>query len=1574
MPGGPNDPNYPIGTTPSVATDPATTAQQDAAERDLFGSATPPTLPANAAGVTGDPTAKLQAAQAAADATMSGSAGGPGLPTNNARAAAAANGNIDTTNPDDPNAVNVDRVPSTLARGRIAEARAPHYFSEQVDNVFLPDFIIYICGANVTQHVKGTLQWSYGLDDTPNTCSFTLDNSNDKFTITPENVIYNHFHAGQSANPYGEFDDSAKAKIWLYKNNELPLPVPPGFFTPNTLPEEDAGGRRLPLSIYGSIFHKMDPIRVWTRVGAYDEWLPAFTGYVMRHTHTDGWVDMAREVQIQASCIRDVMRKMRVQHNSIRYNTPGTTTTTEAYEPQTVGHQFSTPNAENLGGKAGSTSTIDNNSFFQSILRGGDMYAFAWSGMSFKQISEYMTIGGLAPSEVHGDAKAVAARDSQVDYLNSQLQEAIADNENFKLKLQHDQDFVSQWDKTSHTEDEMRAFQSAHWPQILHDDAASVEDSSARITLISNDIGKLKTTAVVQAGAADHVQGIGRMTVGERVYYPATTDLGPAGQKKNADTLDRWHRICSFGSPVRSTKPKLAAGSALRPKSGMDEKPDMSPKNVRYWTLDEIVNPKTGAGSRCRWDDLWAPDNQLVHWLLPSPNGNGGKEGLSGANTTNITDNALNTGVLGVRSWYTRNEMIQEFAKMVDYRWWVTGVGDIVFEFPMYDFEPQDLGPWQDVLTVDYHVISSNLDEEAGDAPTGVRAVGTITGKAYLNTASISEMEPAPNALIYSPNLTSRLGINISVLNYPFINDPVLLKKLAIAGFQKAVLESEHSGIEMGFRPWLQPNRPIKLVPRSRISLTSTVSHSMTIFGPCASSLETGFTRQLDTTGLRRYMTGGAHQPLSFGLIGGAGNLAASQAARVQLQRKEILSLLANGDEASRKAQLDQNVARDTGNASDKFPSGYDVYNVAGFSAFDNTGAISSTAGAQARQAAQDAKSDAFLAKTNASLAALPGAAQMLAGGAIAVTSGMQSADDPPPSDAKTKMAQSGISVGTGSSADPLMATGSSDAKNLKNGLGKVGAFGPADIFNLGSIIASSTRGGTATTAEKTAIGWAVLNGAGAASNLSNLKPNAISGAAAAAHPQWVDSESTSLARSILNGDIADPTGGSTGFAKYDPNVPYNDPRICNALTGTLMAYTPGSTTTVDGQAIQDTGGYVFFKRDTSHEAKVEADKQAKNVHLPSPFDRIEDTTKAAAAKYRIQEAVLCAYMAHETGDAHYGIPGLTTPNSTGDISAGINQVNFEGILINQAHVSGIVPKGGRRLLSGIIRHDAQLRAGEDGTSWDLHYVWCRSDESKYPSVFVMTRTVSAQAAGWGAGIKGGVARMDFFSGKSSEVEAIALVLKDSPDSPASLVDTLTPYNAGLAYDPWTSVVADPKLTAWFAAKALRDWINRFNTDSASTVATNYKYDDMDLKGETIDTYYKAIYSMSNSAQVDTLCELSRQNNVQFADFFSGIPVTSTAKKWINAGPGHAAWVPIVPEGSGMASHSDHSYGVGIGKWVLDRAFKLWPSIKARDGQSLLDQCHTGDTAAISGLEQMYQGGASLQQSLNDLLKKSSGG
>ena len=74
------------------------------------------------------------------------------------------------------------------------------------------------------------------------------------------------------------------------------------------------------------------------------------------------------------------------------------------------------------------------------------------------------------------------------------------------------------------------------------------------------------------------------------------------------------------------------------------------------------------------------------------------------------------------------------------------------------------------------------------------------------------------------------------------------------------------------FRPYVVPNRPLWLVPRGRIGLATTVTHTMTPpNGACTTDVAIGYVRWMFRDGTYRFIGGGERQPLDYiGFFAGA--------------------------------------------------------------------------------------------------------------------------------------------------------------------------------------------------------------------------------------------------------------------------------------------------------------------------------------------------------------------------------------------------------------------------------------------------------------------------------------------------------------------------------------------------------------------------------------------------------------------------------------------------------------------------------------------------------------------------------
>lgn len=719
------------------------------------------------------------------------------------------------------------------------------FFEEHEVQTYYHDLMVYIQGADVTRHVQGSVSVTLGTNDTTNTLSLTLNNTGDLFTITPENI------AGiWRLGPDQPYSENEKKAIYDIKNdiNRNPFDVGTGD-------SPGSGSRRWNLAVYGCVFHRMDPVRVWAHNpnsdSDVDEWIPVFTGYLTTKGIQDGWINGESSIQIQATDIRDLMRHMRVDRNSLLYETPG---------------------GRNLSGSAtpaGAAPAQGVNAATRVRRQERPQDLTFTAARADRDLA--IATGQAAPR------RNASALEDTIERCNELLQRAAN-----TLGISRSLRFFS--DLIRNAADNPMSWAHCSYLQITH----ALTLGSDHPPIIRNARGDRSPGQNLAARG-----GIGRMREGLAYYYPdpdtnlnrdahATDNLGSSERVesfeqdtvKNQALLSRWYKLCLFGSPQRhgcTANP----GERLAPKVGLND--------FRFWTRAEVE----AAGSRTITDDIWAPDMQLVHWLIPSQGANARSDGL-------IEVGIGPDQVAGERNFTTRYDLMMDMTKMVDYRVSVSGAGDIIFSFPMYDFYPDDYGSeWAPVMKFDHHLVDSTIDDEHSDVPTVFIAVGRMVPVLASTGSSGFAQRFAPGLIpsktMWSPMLASRFGIKIEIEDFPWIDSPDKLKSIAVVRYQKYLMEADSFACTAASRLMMLPNAPFHMIPRERISLTASVTHTWEIFGEVQTQFDLHGSRYMDIYGIRRNITGGRSLPLSFSAIPGRGDYNTVPFQRVLTGRVDTL-------------------------------------------------------------------------------------------------------------------------------------------------------------------------------------------------------------------------------------------------------------------------------------------------------------------------------------------------------------------------------------------------------------------------------------------------------------------------------------------------------------------------------------------------------------------------------------------------------------------------------------------------------------------------------------------------------------
>jgi hypothetical protein len=283
----------------------------------------------------------------------------------------------------------------------------------------------------------------------------------------------------------------------------------------------------------------------------------------------------------------------------------------------------------------------------------------------------------------------------------------------------------------------------------------------------------------------------------------------------NQDMLHDWYDLCFFGR---------------RPTG-----------EIRALTYAEVID----IGTNSLPNGKYAPDHVKFHMILPA----GGTKSSSLVKTEYAE-------YVEQRDWDNRYNIIRSFSETIDYQFWVTPCGDVVFEFPMYELLPEDFD-YENILTVDDFLISDDISDETGDICT----VLSVTGSILSNVAN-TDLHDAVNAsnipkvLITNSNLAMRFGIKIEEHQLPSVVNKVSLGLLAHVEFFKRLSRCSKMSMKFSYRPWLLPNKPVYNPEEERMGLTYSVTNRLNLFSDCATDVVLNYIRKKNANGDFLFMDG----------------------------------------------------------------------------------------------------------------------------------------------------------------------------------------------------------------------------------------------------------------------------------------------------------------------------------------------------------------------------------------------------------------------------------------------------------------------------------------------------------------------------------------------------------------------------------------------------------------------------------------------------------------------------------------------------------------------------------------------
>lgn len=257
---------------------------------------------------------------------------------------------------------------------------------------------------------------------------------------------------------------------------------------------------------------------------------------------------------------------------------------------------------------------------------------------------------------------------------------------------------------------------------------------------------------------------------------------------------------------------------------------------------------------------------------------------MAGLPISNLVEASVTSGNIKDKvQWASRLELLLNICDNLDYVFYISPWGDVIFEFPMWDFSPDSYGEkYKNVYTFQDHIISRDVNDEGGDA---VSAVTVESAALLVDTRNIGQGDApgrtdghAPNTeltrTIFSNALASRIGVQIKTVVKPGVTQKEL-EQLGMIEFAKAMADYNKHSFKSQYRPYLMVNRPIYDVEAYKIGSLNTLTTTWRIRESVENELDLTYVRngELTTTGADagkltfRFITGGERSTISYNTI-----------------------------------------------------------------------------------------------------------------------------------------------------------------------------------------------------------------------------------------------------------------------------------------------------------------------------------------------------------------------------------------------------------------------------------------------------------------------------------------------------------------------------------------------------------------------------------------------------------------------------------------------------------------------------------------------------------------------------------
>ena len=328
--------------------------------------------------------------------------------------------------------------------------------------------------------------------------------------------------------------------------------------------------------------------------------------------------------------------------------------------------------------------------------------------------------------------------------------------------------------------------------------------------------------------AANSSSGLGSFALGHVYQFPAE----PGHDSDKQTILSSWYSLTTFGV------------------------------NRTWYTDDEV----TTIGSGTYAGGPYSSFSGFVHFLMPT----------GGLNFNNVIERVLFDSLGVEREYSSIFEIIHGMCEKIDYQMQVNGMGDLLFEFPMYDFLPEHTGDdFKYVYAVGNSLQESSVNDDSESNPvTCLEVTGSYvdqTREAQVPDEKIKQLEFT--VYVGSNYLATKYGPLIENYDCPHLNpigasspeeNKVKLAVFGVIEFTKRLAAMSSMNVSAAYNPFLYPNRPLLSFYDRRVGLIESSSVTLTMRQSASSDMGLTMIRKFDENGKCALITGFENTPFSY--------------------------------------------------------------------------------------------------------------------------------------------------------------------------------------------------------------------------------------------------------------------------------------------------------------------------------------------------------------------------------------------------------------------------------------------------------------------------------------------------------------------------------------------------------------------------------------------------------------------------------------------------------------------------------------------------------------------------------------